>query len=201
MYAIRSYYAFVNVLVSGTTNGTVSNENGHFEFRNLTPGFIRVEASFVGYKKAISAEVEVNVASSHFLEIKMDKTDTEIDEVKVTASPFRKTLESPVSLRTIGVGEIEKSPGANRDISKVIQSFPGVQSTPAYRNDIIIRGGGPSESRITSYNVCYTKLLRMQSFITRASFFNSGNSRVIVFFFFINLFAFNLLLFYFTMFV
>ena len=32
-------------------------------------------------------------------------------------------------------------------ISKVIQSFPGVQSTPAFRNDVIIRGGGPSESR------------------------------------------------------
>lgn len=29
----------------------------------------------------------------------------------------------------------------------MIQSFPGVQSTPAYRNDIIIRGGGPSETR------------------------------------------------------
>jgi hypothetical protein len=50
-------------------------------------------------------------------------------------------------LRSITIGEIEKSPGANRDISKVIQSFPGVQSTPAFRNDVIIRGGGPSESR------------------------------------------------------
>ncbi len=138
---------FVNVVVSGTTNGSVTDENGHFDFDNLTPGFIRVEASFVGYKKAISAEVEVNVASTHFLEIKLEKTKTEIDEVTVTASPFRKTLESPISLRTIGVGEIEKSPGANRDISRVIQSFPGVQSTPAYRNDIVIRGGGPSESR------------------------------------------------------
>ncbi|WP_347839331.1 TonB-dependent receptor [uncultured Draconibacterium sp.] len=138
---------FVNILVSGTNNGTVSDENGHFEFRNLTPGFIRIEASFVGYKKAISAEVEVNNASTHFIEILMDKSVSELDEVTVKASPFRKTVESPVSLRTIGIGEIEKSPGANRDISKVIQSFPGVQSTPAYRNDIIIRGGGPSESR------------------------------------------------------
>lgn len=138
---------FVNVLVSGTTNGTVTDETGHFEFRNLTPGFIRVEASFVGYKNAISSEVEVNNASTHFLEILLEKSVSELDEVTVTASPFRKTIESPVSLRSIGIGEIEKSPGANRDISKIIQSFPGVQSTPAFRNDIIIRGGGPSESR------------------------------------------------------
>ena len=65
----------------------------------------------------------------------------------MTISPFRKTEESPLSLKTIGIEEIEKSPGANRDVSRVIQSFAGVLSTPAYRNDIIIRGGGPSESR------------------------------------------------------
>ncbi|MDX8337845.1 TonB-dependent receptor [Draconibacterium sp. IB214405] len=138
---------FVNVLVSGTSNGTVTDETGHFEFRNLTPGFTRIEASFVGYKKAISVEVEVTNSSTHFVEILLEKTVSKLDEVTVTASPFRKTVESPVSLRSIGIGEIEKSPGANRDISKVIQSFPGVQSSPAFRNDIIIRGGGPSESR------------------------------------------------------
>ena len=138
---------FVNVLVSGTSNGTVTDETGHFEFRNLTPGFVRIEASFVGYKKAISSEVEVNNSSTAFVEILLQKAVSELDEVTVTASPFRKTIESPVSLRSIGIGEIEKSPGANRDISKIIQSFPGVQSTPAFRNDIIIRGGGPSESR------------------------------------------------------
>ncbi|WP_321347957.1 TonB-dependent receptor [uncultured Draconibacterium sp.] len=138
---------FVNVLVSGTSNGTVTDETGHFEFRNLTPGFIRIEASFVGYKKAISSEVEVNNSSTAFVEILLQKAVSELDEVTVTASPYRKTIESPVSLRSIGIGEIEKSPGANRDISKIIQSFPGVQSTPAFRNDIIIRGGGPSESR------------------------------------------------------
>jgi len=74
----------------------------------------------------------------------MEEQKEQIEEIVVKASPFRKTEESPVSLRSIGIGEIEKSPGANRDISKVIQSFPGVQSTPAFRNDIIIRGNSPS---------------------------------------------------------
>ena len=45
--------------------------------------------------------------------------------------------------------EIEKSPGANRDISKVVNSFPGVASAVGngYRNDLMIRGGGPSENK------------------------------------------------------
>ena len=138
---------FVNIVVSGTTIGTVSDIDGNFLLNGLEPGFIRLEASFVGYKKTISAEIEVRVATTNSIEIQMEKAETEIEEITVSASPFRKTPESPVSLRSIGIGEIEKSPGANRDISKVIQSFPGVQSTPAFRNDIIIRGGGPSESR------------------------------------------------------
>jgi len=138
---------FVNVLVTGSNIGAVSDDEGHFLISNIKPGFIRIEASFVGYKKSISAEIEVNRTSTPFIELKMEKSQSEIEEVTVKASPFRTTMESPVSLKTIGIGEIEKSPGANRDISKIIQSFPGVQSGPAYRNDIIIRGGGPSESR------------------------------------------------------
>ncbi len=138
---------FVNVIVSGTTTGTITDLDGNFLLNGLEPGFIRIEASFVGYKQAISSEIEVSVANTNFIEIALEQQKEQIEEVTVKASPFRKTEESPLSLRTIGIGEIEKSPGANRDISKVIQSFPGVQSTPAFRNDVIIRGGGPSESR------------------------------------------------------
>ncbi len=138
---------FVNIIVSGTTTGTITDLDGNFILTGLTPGFIRLEASFIGYRQAISSEIEVSAANTNFIEIRMEQQKEQIEEVTVKASPFRKTEESPVSLRTIGIGEIEKSPGANRDISKVIQSFPGVQSTPAFRNDVIIRGGGPSESR------------------------------------------------------
>jgi hypothetical protein len=138
---------FVNVIVSGTSIGTITDMDGNFVLTGLTPGFVRVETSFVGYRRAVSSEVEVSAARVNSVEIQMEEQKEQIEEVTVTASPFRKTEESPVSLRSIGIGEIEKSPGANRDISKVIQSFPGVQSTPAFRNDVIIRGGGPSESR------------------------------------------------------
>jgi hypothetical protein len=115
---------FVNVVVSGTSTGTVTDFEGNFIITGLKPGFVRVEASFVGYRRAVSSEVEVSVAKTNTIEIRLEEQREQLDEVTVTASPFRKTEESPVSLRSIGIGEIEKSPGANRDISKVIQSFP-----------------------------------------------------------------------------
>ncbi len=138
---------FVNVIVSGTSIGAITDIDGNFQMTGLAPGFVRIQASFVGYHSALSSEIEVSNAKVAFVEIGMEKRDAEIEEVTVSASPFRKTGESPVSLKTIGIAEIENSPGANRDISKVIQSFAGVLSSPSFRNDIIIRGGGPSESR------------------------------------------------------
>ena len=138
---------FVNVVVSGTSVGAVTDEDGNFQISGLKPGFVRVQASFVGYHSALSPEIEISNAKVAFVEISMEKRDAEIEEVTVSVSPFRKTEESPVSLKAIGIAEIEKSPGANRDISKVIQSYAGVLSSPSFRNDIIIRGGGPSESR------------------------------------------------------
>ncbi|HKJ42177.1 MAG TPA: TonB-dependent receptor [Sunxiuqinia sp.] len=138
---------FVNVVVVGTTTGTVTDENGEYRISGLNPGFIRLEASFIGYRNVVSTEIEINNSKTATLDIAMEESNKEIQEVTVRASLFRKTEESPLSLKNIGISEIENSPGANRDISKVIQSFPGVQSTPSFRNDIIIRGGGPSESR------------------------------------------------------
>jgi len=138
---------FVNVIVEGTTIGAVTDLDGNFRITGLSPGFVRIQASFVGYKTTISSQIEVSNVKAPFLEIKMESQSTEIAEVTVSASLYRKTEESPVSLKTIGIAEIEKSPGANRDIAKVIQSFAGVLSTPSFRSDIIIRGGGPSESR------------------------------------------------------
>lgn len=138
---------FVNVVVSGTTIGTITGEDGAYHITGLKPGFIRLEVSFVGYKSLVSSEIEVNNSKPTYLDIGLERKRTELDEIVVAASLFRKTEESPLSLKNIGISEIENSPGANRDISKVIQSFPGVQSTPSFRNDIIIRGGGPSESR------------------------------------------------------
>ena len=60
---------------------------------------------------------------------------------------FNKPAESPVSYQSLGIAEIEKNPGGDRDVLKVIQSFPGVASNPGFRNDIIIRGGSPGENK------------------------------------------------------
>ncbi|MBN2612278.1 MAG: TonB-dependent receptor [Bacteroidales bacterium] len=138
---------FATIIIWETTIGTVSDLDGRFLFTGIKPGYVQLRASSVGFEDFITTQFLVTNAKNSYIEIALQEANIELDAVVVKASPFRKQEESPVSLRRIGVAEIEKNPGGNRDISRVIQSFPGVSSTPAYRNDVIVRGGGPSESK------------------------------------------------------
>jgi hypothetical protein len=138
---------FVNVIITGTTTGVVTDNDGNFILSGLKPGYVSLTASFIGYETTVSRDVLVSNAKVAYVEITLPQSSKQIDEVVVKTSYFKKTEESPLSLKSIGLTEIESNPGSNRDISKVIQSFPGVGASTISRNDIIIRGGGPSESR------------------------------------------------------
>ncbi|PDH48344.1 MAG: ferric aerobactin receptor, partial [Bacteroidetes bacterium MED-G20] len=138
---------FANVFVEQINSGVASDFDGFYEIENLKPGLYTIKCSFVGYEPVVYAEVIVNPNKPTILDIKLIESSTSLDEVEITASPFQKSEESPVSKRTINATEIYRNPGGNRDISKVITSLPGVASTVSFRNDIIIRGGAPNENR------------------------------------------------------
>ncbi len=139
--------AFANVVISGTNTYSLSDTLGYYEIGGINPGYYRISALAVGYENALSEEFHVTNARVTYIDIKMVEKPTALDQVVVKATAFKRAEESPVSLKSIGIAEIERSPGANRDISKVIQALPGVASGLSYRNDLIVRGGGPSENR------------------------------------------------------
>jgi hypothetical protein len=157
---------FATLVIWGTQTGAVSDLDGKFQFTGLKPGYLRISASSVGFENYLSEEFLVSNANIVNLEIALTEQNVELQEVEVKASPFRKKEESPVSLRRIGIEQIEKNPGGNRDISKVIQSFPGVASTPAYRNDVIVRGGGPGEN---SFYLDGVEIPNLNHFATQGS--------------------------------
>lgn len=143
----RQPLEFINVMIVGLNKGGVTNAEGKFSIEQVPPGIYRLQASAIGYKTVTTPEYILSTRDLH-IQIEMEENQTELEGVTITASPFRRDIESPVSLRIIGLQEIEKSPGANRDISRIVQSYPGVAFSPiGYRNDLIVRGGSPSENR------------------------------------------------------
>lgn len=143
----RQPLEFINVMIVGLNKGGVTDAEGKFSIEQVPPGIYRLQASAIGYKTVITPEYILSTRDLH-IQIEMEENQTELEGVTITASPFRRDIESPVNLRIIGLQEIEKSPGANRDISRIVQSYPGVAFSPiGYRNDLIVRGGSPSENR------------------------------------------------------
>lgn len=135
------------VVLEGTTTGASADIDGNYSITGLEPGLYNLVASFIGYETRTVFEIQVFNSKPTTYDIALKLSSSALDEVVIVADVFKQREESPVSLRTIGVSEIERNPGGNRDISKVVQSLPGVASSPNFRNDIIIRGGSPAENR------------------------------------------------------
>lgn len=138
---------FATISVWKTAIGKTANEKGEYEIKGVKPGYVQLKVSAIGFKTLITEEILATNAKSADLDIALEETSLNLEGVTVRSSYFRKSVESPISLARIGIEEIEKNPGGNRDISRVVQSFPGVSSGAAYRNDLIVRGGGPSENK------------------------------------------------------
>jgi hypothetical protein len=137
---------FANVLILETELGAISDEDGFYEIKNVPPDLYNVRASFVGYKTVTAYEIQVTQSRPVQLDFELREDASELSEV-VVDSEFSRSEETPLSVRRLNANEIERYPGGNRDISRVIQSLPGVASSAGFRNDIIIRGGAPNENK------------------------------------------------------
>jgi len=139
---------FSNIYIEDTGIGASSDYDGYFILSGLKPGIYRITVSSLGFDTQISEEVQVSPGKNISIDIALRESSVVLSEVTVKAQMFKKNEESPISLRSIGLSEIENSPGANRDISKVIQNLPGVAAIPGQnRNDVIVRGGASNESK------------------------------------------------------
>lgn len=143
----RNQIPFVNIIVVGAKIGAISDENGAFIIKNVQLGYVKVQVSFLGYVTVISEDYLVTNEKIPFINIELTQNNEQLNEVIVQSKLFKKSIESPLSRQSLGIAEIERNPGGNRDVLKVIQSFPGVASNPGFRNDIIIRGGSPVENK------------------------------------------------------
>ena len=136
------------VRIDGRTATGLSDFEGKFRIENLAPGLVNVRIEAIGYQAYTAFEIQLTRAKAAELPVRLKESTTQLEEVEITAqSQFQRVDQSPVSVQSIGINEIRRNPGANQDISKVIQSLPGVASGgAAFRNDLIIRGGGPNEN-------------------------------------------------------
>ncbi len=138
---------FATVQIKGTTIGTLTDSVGNFVLENVKPDFLQLQVSFVGYETTFSPEIQVQGNQITYIDISVKPKSKMLQTVVVRKKLQVKKIESPLSVLQVGVREIEKTAGVNRDVSKLAQTLPGVGITDPNRNDLIVRGGGPSENK------------------------------------------------------
>ena len=135
------------LLLEGTSLGTVTDSDGYFKLENIPSQSYNITASYLGYESQTQFNIIVKSIGNIPLLFELSEVLENLDEVVLIQSPFKTKSETPLSTQTFSVVEIETYPGGNNDITKVVQSMPGISpSIGGFRNDIIIRGGAPNET-------------------------------------------------------
>ncbi|MDA8948037.1 TonB-dependent receptor [Flavobacteriaceae bacterium] len=135
------------VILIGTSLGVVTNQDGYFTIEDIPTQSYNVEASYLGFESLTLFNVIVKSVGNIPLLFKLNEIAENLDEIVLVQSPFKTSSETPLSTQTFSAVEIETYPGGNNDITKVVQSMPGISpSIGGFRNDIIIRGGAPNET-------------------------------------------------------
>ena len=141
---------FVNVLVEGTDYGTTTDFDGNYRLE-IPTGTYNLRVSFVGYQTETKFNIELNSGNAQIINFELSQ-GTELDEFEVAYDREKEVsttdMVTPLSVQQLTAQEIRSNPGGNFDVSKVVQTLPGVGGSAGGggRNDITIRGGAPNEN-------------------------------------------------------
>jgi len=112
-----------SVIISGSTNGGLTNEEGKFSISTSKELPVTLEVSYIGYK---NLRVEVTAANASNIQAILYEGVSIGEEVVVSASRKKEKIqEAPASVSVISLEKIKSRPVTNP--IKLIDSEPGVQ--------------------------------------------------------------------------
>ncbi len=142
---------FAKVFIDGTQTGVLTDIDGNYTLE-VAVGTYTLVITASGYEPFKKFNIPVNSGNVETVNFELESLTQEIGPVEVVydQNKYAKTTDmvTPLSVQKLTSVEIESNPGGNFDVSKVVQTLPGVggSSGGAQRNDIIIRGGAPNEN-------------------------------------------------------
>lgn len=126
--------------------GTATNAYGFYSI-TLESDTLQLIVSYIGFK---AKAYEVNLSKNINLDITI-ASNTTIGEVEIVATRTRKISETTrMSVIEIPIDQIKDIPAllGEKDVLKVIQLMPGVQSGSEGNSGLYVRGGGPDQNLI-----------------------------------------------------
>ncbi len=128
--------------------------DGSFRIADLRAGLYALSVKLPNGTELKAAQVEARAGVESTVVISVPKLDSVEQSITVTDAVFLPPEEVKSSGYLVSQREIFKSAGALQDVSRYVQTLPGVAiGSDDFRNDIIVRGGSPLENLFIIDNI------------------------------------------------
>ena len=134
------------VTIEEIEKNTITDQNGNFRIDNIPPNNYTITASMIGYAKLSKVNVSLTSNRQSPIKFMLIAQSLEGQEIQVRAGYFEKAKDAIISTQTIDREEIRSDPVGVYDIQMMVHSLPSVITATDQNNEIIVRGGGPSEN-------------------------------------------------------
>ncbi|WP_163716821.1 TonB-dependent receptor [Mangrovibacterium lignilyticum] len=143
-----------NIVLKGTTTGTVTDESGKAQLNNLPDGKTTVEISFIGYE-AQQLVLHFPADNGHTFEVELEEGE-EIEEVVIASTRSSRTIEDiPTRIEAITGEELgEKAAMNSSNIGMLLSETTGVQMQQTSLSS------GNMSIRIQGLDGRYTQILK-----------------------------------------
>jgi len=138
--------AVIEILRTKFKTGT--NSEGEFYFDNLKYDSYQIQITAAGYEPMVRSDLVLYASKPLELTVKIKPKGYKTSVIDVEGNFFIQSSDVNLSSINLDYEEIRRAPGATEDISRMLQSAPGIAIGNDQRNDIIVRGGSPAENLI-----------------------------------------------------
>ncbi len=131
----------------GTKLGVIADSEGRFFIEKVPAGTYSIRVSLIGYNDKIISDIVVGPARPAELAVQLSQTTVLLNKSTiVTSSFFNETNDSYTGTQSLSNEEIRRLSGSFEDVVRTTSNLPGVAQVQAGRNDLIVRGGAPTEN-------------------------------------------------------
>ena len=135
-----------NIIIIGSDLGAATNAEGEFSINNIPPNVYQIRASVIGYSSVTKTDVAVMPGKPAQVNFELITQAIELEGVVIQSDYFARNPIEVGSIKGFSNEEIRRSAGGFEDVIRAVSVLPGVAQADPGRNDLIVRGGGPSEN-------------------------------------------------------
>jgi hypothetical protein len=149
----RRPLAGADVTIPGTTFITITGINGEFAFEGVPVGTYSLKFSYPAMMPQMMSDIIVKSKRITFVSADIQLSPLANESVTVTAGYFDHSPEEPASSIGFSHEEIRRAPGSGGDVNRIIASLPSIAKVSDQANNLVVRGGSPSENLFMVDNI------------------------------------------------